>query len=327
MRWWITRSGALAFTLTLGLGGAFGQPPVPVPSPPPAAAKAEPGKSAVAATVNGEPILLERVDAFLKHKLQVGPITVAQNRQLRAQVVNDMVDDLLLRQFLREKGPKVEAAEIDRHLKAFTENLTRQGKTLAEFLSETHQTEATLRENWTAHLQLNGYMKQQTTIEQLKKYYEANKDVFDQTEVKVSHIVIRVGPKTPAPERASARGKLKAVREAIVSRKVEFVDAAKMYSQCPSSPEGGNLGYIPRKGGLLDEAFAKAAFALKVGELSEIVETEYGLHLIKVTDRKPGLASTFEKSIEDVRDAVAEDMRADLIAKLRKVARIQITIP
>jgi len=51
------------------------------------------------------------------------------------------------------------------------------------------------------------------------------------------------------------------------------------------------------------------------------------LHLIKVTDRKPGAPSTFEKSIEDVRDAVAEDIRADLIAKLRKVARIQVTIP
>ncbi len=323
MRVWVHRGRAMALALSTGLGTAQAQPPASVPPP----AQTDPAKPTVAATVNGEPIHLERVDAFIKNRLSIQPLTVAETRRLRTDVVAEFIDELLVQQFLRENGPKIEPAEIDRHLKAFTDTLTRQGKTLADFLTETHQSEATLRASWTTHLQLDGYVKKQITEEQLKKYYEANKDVFDQTEVKVSHIVIRVGPKTPAGERAAARTKLQTVRAEVLAGTVEFAAAAKKHSQCPSAPEGGNLGFIPRRGGLLEEAFAKAAFALKIGEVSEVVETEYGLHLIKVTDRKPGVPSTFEKSAEDVRDAVAEEIRIDLVGRLRKQARIQITLP
>ena len=78
---------------------------------------------------------------------------------------------------------------------------------------------------------------------------------------------------------------------------------------------------------MVDEAFSKAAFALKVNELSGVIETEFGLHLIQVTDRKPGTPSTYEKSVTDVVDAYSDDFRAELIAKLRKESQIQITVP
>ena len=290
-------------------------------------ALAQPPGAPDAATVNGDKITLAEVDAVLKQTLPLTPLTAAQRRQMRVEVLSDMVDDLLVRQFLRKNGPKVDPAEIDAQLKAFGEKLQKDGKTLADWYKETGQTEAQVRESWTTAMQLTGYVKAAATEEQLKAYFAANKDHFDRVEVKVRHIVVRVGKNATAAERAGAKEKLEAVRAEIATGKLDFAAAAKKHSQCPTAPTGGDIGYIARKGGLVDEAFAKAAFALKPGELSGVVETEFGLHLIQVTDRKPGVPSTYEKSATDVLDSYADDFRADLIAKLRKQGQIQITVP
>lgn len=294
---------------------ALAQPPAP---------KADPS---VAATVNGETITLADVDAVLKHTLPLTPLTTTQRRQMRIEVLSDMIDDLLVRQFLRKNGPKVDPAEIDAQLKAFAAKLQQDGKSLAEWLKETGQTEAQVRESWTSAMQLTGYVKLNTTEEQLKAYFAANKDHFDRVEVKVRHIVLRVNKSAPATERAAAKEKLDALRAEIAAGKVDFAAAARKLSHCPSAPTGGDIGYIPRKGGLVDEAFCKAAFALKAGELSGVVETDFGLHLLQVTDRKPGTPATYETSATDVLDSYSDDFRAELIAKLRKQGQIQITVP
>jgi peptidyl-prolyl cis-trans isomerase C len=291
---------------------------------PPAAA---PANSNVAATVNGEKITVEEVDAVLKHTLPLTPLTTAQQRQMRIEILADLVDDVLVRQFLRKNAPKVDPAEIDAQLKAFGEKLQKEGKSLGAWLKETGQTEAQVRESWTSAMQLTGYVKGIATEEQLKAYFNANRDHFDRVEVKVRHIVLRVGKNTTPVERAAAKEKLEALRAEIAAGKLDFAAAAKKHSHCPSAAVGGDLGYILRKGGLMDEAFAKAAFALKTGELSGVVETEFGLHLIQVTDRKPGTPTTYDKAVTDVLDTYSDDFRAELIAKLRKQGQIQITVP
>ena len=327
MRRWIVRVGVAGFVAAAGLVALAQQPPNK-PATPPAAPTANPAPDpSVAATVNGEPIPLADVDAFLKSKLALTPLNAPQLKQLRNEVLNDLVDDLLLKQFLRQHGPKVEPAAVERHFKALQTSLARQGKTLADFYRETNQTEASVREMWTTMLQLNGYVRDHVTDEQLKQYYAANKDYFDKVEVKVSHVIVRLGANSPPAERAAARQRLEGVRADLVAGRIDFPAAAKKYSQCPSGPEGGDLGYITRKGMLADEGFCKAAFALKPGELSEVVETEFGIHLIRVTDRKPGNSSTFEKCIDDVRETFTDEFRAGLVAKLRKQGQVRITLP
>ncbi len=281
----------------------------------------------VAATVNGESITLNEVDTLLKNTLPLTPLTAAQKRQMRIEVLADMIDDTLLRQFLRKNGPKVDPAEIDAQLKAFGEKLKKDGKTLADFYKETGQTEAQVRESWTTAMQLTGYVKSNTTEEQLKAYFTANKDHFDRVQVKTRHIVLRVGKNATPVERATAKEKLETIRNEIAMGKLDFAAAAKKHSHCPSGPTGGDIGYISRKGGLVDEVFSKAAFGLKVNELSSIVETEFGFHILQVTDRKAGTPSTYETAATDVLDTYADDFRAELIAKLRKQSQIQITVP
>lgn len=306
------RVGVCGLLAVLGAGRGAAEPPA---------------APTVAATVNGEVIPLARVDAFIKDKLAVGLLPAGQLHELRAEVAADLADDLLLKQFLAKNAPPVEAAEIDRQLKAFADSLTKRGKSLADFLRQTKQTEAELREAWTTTLQLNGYVKQTVTDAQLRQFYAANKDHFDRVEVRASHIVVRAGKAATPVEKARVREKLQAVRAEIAAGRLDFAAAAKRFSQCPTAPDGGDLGFFPRRGGLMDEPFCKAAFALKPGDLSDVVETEFGFHLIRVTERKPGIPSEFEKCVEDVRDAFAEDFRAELVSKLRKEVPVQITVP
>jgi parvulin-like peptidyl-prolyl isomerase len=312
-----------------GLGVAADPPPMP-PSTPgvntPGSPKPQP-TNPNAALVNGEPVRLAEVDAVIKARFPVGPLSPAQLHQVRTEVANDLIDDLLVKQFLRRHGPKVEPAEVERHLKALASSLARQNKTLADYYRETDQTEAQVRESWTVLLQLSRYVRDHVKDDQLRQYYAANKDFFDRVEVRVSHVLIRTGPTATPAEKAAAREKLQALRADLLAGRTDFAAAARRHSQCPSALQGGDLGYILRKGMLTDEAFCQAAFALKTNELGDVVETPSGLHLIRVTDRKPGVSSTFEGCIEEVREAFTDDFRAELVGKLRKQAQIQLTVP
>ena len=284
---------------------------------------AEPTRPIIAATVNGEEIPLSLVDEYIRTKTAIVPASTSQSKQLRSDVLNDLIDDMLLKQFLDKNAPKVEAEEIDRQLAAFSASLSRKGRSLEDHLKETKQTEAELRASWLLTTQLDGYVRKTATDDDLKKYWAENKDQFDGTQLRASHILIRCGEK--ALDRAATRNKLEVIQKDIAAGKLDFAAAAKKHSQCPSAGSGGDINWFPRKGAMVEE-FAKAAFKLKPGEMG-IVQTEFGIHLFQVTDRKPGRASTFEKCIDDVREAYADEQRPVLAAKLRKDASIKITLP
>ncbi len=306
----MTRARVSLLGLVLAAGAAAGQPPP--------AAK-------VAATVNGETVPLDQVDAYIRTRFPGVPLAPSQLKALRAEVAADMADDLLVRQFLRKHAPKVEPAEVDRQLAAFADSLKAKGQTLAGYLTDTHQTEAALRETWTDLIALQGYVREHVPDIELQKYFEAHRDHFDGVEVKAAHVLVRASGS--AVERAVAREKLQAVRAEVVAGRLDFAAAARKHSHCPSAARGGELGFIPRKGGLQDEAFAKAAFSLKVGEVSGVIETAAGFHLIRVAARTPGTPSAFERCVEDVRETYADDFRAELLPKLRREGQVVVTVP
>src|SRR5262249_30870083 len=140
-------------------------------------------------------------------------------------------------------------------------SLKKENKTLQDFFKETGQSEAQLRISIVNMLQWAVFVKQHLTDEDVKKYYDESKDFFDRIAVRASHIVVRVPPTASDTEREAARGKLMALRQEIEAGKIDFAEAAKKHSQCTSAPNGGDIGYFPRKLAV-EEPFAKAAFAL-----------------------------------------------------------------
>src|SRR5205814_1016220 len=181
-------SGAARMTLAMSrfvalVAFAFATPvfaQVP-PAPRPEEAKADPH---VAAAVNGEPIPLAQVDAVVRRLPTRGtPLTAAQARRLRQEVLDDLIDDVLLKQFVKQHAPAVEPGELDAHVKALAAALRRQGKTPADFYRETGQTEAQAREAWEVQLRFSKFVEQRATDAELRKFHEANRDVYDDVRV------------------------------------------------------------------------------------------------------------------------------------------------
>src|SRR5205085_10595907 len=102
-----------------------------------------------------------------------------------------------------------------------------------------------------------------------------------------------------------------------------FAAVAREKSACPSKDQGGDLGWFPRAGGMV-EPFAKAAFALKNYQMSDVVKTQFGYHLILATDRKPGKEVTFETSKQEVKAVYYDKLREAIVDQQRPKAKIEI---
>jgi peptidyl-prolyl cis-trans isomerase C len=282
-----------------------------------------------AAVVDGTPITMTEVEAVVKNLGPTAtPLTENQKQQVQAEALECLIENLLFQQFLRKNGPHVEPAEVEKKLAELVESLKREtpSRTLADFCQEVGLNETQLRDRVVAEVQWAAYAKAHLTEEVVKRYYDENKDFFDQISVRASHIEIRIPATAPQEEWQAARSKLESLRQEIQSGKLDFAEAAKKHSQSSSATSGGDIGYFPRKF-LVDDAFAKAAFALKVNDVSEVVQTDQGLHLIKVTDRKPGQPSDYNKIKDGVRQLYLDELRMAVVAQQRKVAKIEMNLP
>jgi len=279
------------------------------------------------AVVNGETISAADLEGALK-QLPPMPVqlTSEKRKQIQYEALGMLIDEALMKQFLRKNAPPATEADVNKRMSELIDGLKKQNKTLADFLKETNQTEKGLRDDLAAQVQWRHYATAHVTEAEVQNYYKVFKDFFDRVTVRVSHIVLRVAPNAPDADRAKARAKLTDLRQQIVSGKLDFAAAAKANSECPSAPEGGDLGMIPRKW-MVEESFARAAFALQPGQVSDVVQTDYGLHLIKVTERKPGTPSEYAKIKDEVREFYVEDLRQAILAQQRKAAKIEINLP
>lgn len=280
-----------------------------------------------AAVVNGEPIPMSEVDAIMAMRpRELFPVPAAQQRQIKLEILEGLIAERLMKQFLLKSGVTVDSAEVDKQMAALADAQKAAGKTMAEYCRETYQTEAQVRASIYSLLQFTAYSQKVATDAELKSYFEANREFFQKVTVRCSHIVLRVPADATDAEKQVARKKLTAIREKLAAGQVTFADAAKDHSQCPSAPKGGDIGYITRKW-MVDEPVAKAAFALKKGEMSGIVESEFGLHLLLVTDRTEPKPIEFAACADDVRDCYVEEMRQKLLTQLRRSAKVDILLP
>jgi peptidyl-prolyl cis-trans isomerase C len=306
------RTGVVGgLTTLLGLAAAVGAQP--------------PGTAAV---VNGEPIPLAQVEAELQCRPpSAAALTASQQRELKLAVVNGLIDVALERQFLRKNGPPIKSSEIDQGLAALQTAQVAVGKTLADYYRDTKQTEEQVRANIQHALQMERYLDARSTPAELGKYLEANREFFEKVTVHCRHIHKRVPADAPAAEREATRQRLTALRQEILDGKIEFGEAAKRYSECPSGSNGGDLGFLVRKWMPVDENILRTAFALKPGEVSEVVTSEVGLHLLQVVERTAPTPVTLEQCLPAVRESYQAELKMGILAEQRRTAGIQVLIP
>jgi peptidyl-prolyl cis-trans isomerase C len=281
----------------------------------------------VAATVNGEPINVAEVDAVLKLVPQApATATETQKHQIRREALEMLIDDVLIRQFLSANTAKPTQAEFNKELEVLQAGLKARNVTMQDFLRDTNQTEDHLRLDIVKKIQWDHYVLQRATEAALKKYYDDNRDYFDHVTVQASHIMTRLAPTASDADKAQARARLVDLRQKIVAGQLDFAEAAKKYSQCQTASNGGDLGFFPRKW-VGDENIVRAAFATPVGQVSDVVQSDFGLHLVKVTARKPGTPSNYLTMKEEVRQNFAMDLWHDVLVQQRKAAKLDIKLP
>ncbi len=135
---------------------------------------------------------------------------------------------------------------------------------------------------------------------ELKAYYEQNKAAYGEPEQRrASHILLAAGEGSSAADKAAARRKAEELLARLRSNPSDFAKLAREFSKDPgSAAKGGDLGFFGRN--MMVKPFEEAAFRLKPGEISDVVETDFGFHIIRVDEIKPATYKPFEAVRADI---------------------------
>jgi len=257
-------------------------------------------KSNVAA-VNGSVITQEDFDREMgrvqRQLASMGKsIGDSQFSHIRKEILDSLIDRELLYQESQSKGIKVEEAAVNEQLNKLKQRFANEDQYKAALnkmkLSET-DIKTEIKKALAIQQFIDGQFVQKVTVsdKEVKAYYDSHPDSFKQSEqARASHILIKVDPQADESKKAAARKEIKEIQQK-VKKGDDFAALAKEYSQGPSSTKGGDLGYFRR--GQMVGPFEKEAFALTPGQVSDIVETRFGYHLIKVTGKKPETTTAY----------------------------------
>ncbi|WP_224961459.1 peptidylprolyl isomerase [Geomonas subterranea] len=161
--------------------------------------------------------------------------------------------------------------------------------------------------------------------DEAKEFYEANRERFKTgSSVRASHILVTVAERAQEQDRERARERAEVLLHR-VRQGENFGILAQSHSDCASKARGGDLGFF--KKGELSPPLEQAVFALKPGEVSDVVQTGSGFHIVKVTERRgPRLESYDEAKAEILAYLKREKMRrlvAEYVARLRDTAKLE----
>ncbi len=212
-----------------------------------------------------------------------------------ASAVDSLVTMKVIEKEADERNIKVNDSEINKEVDAYIESYGGEDA-LKSALEASSLTIDDLKEDIAVNIKIEKLMQEdiEITEDEVKAYYEENKANYDQSEqVEVSHILVE--------DEDKANELLKKIKDG-----EDFAKLAKENSTDTASAEnGGELGYISE--GEMVEEFEKAAFALEVDEVSDVVKSEYGYHIIKATGHKEAKESTYEESKEDAKEAALSE--------------------
>jgi peptidyl-prolyl cis-trans isomerase C len=313
-----------------GQPGAPGQPAVQTPPKPIPAQLPD-----VIARVNGEDV--KKADLERMIKTMEGRAGQAVPPDRRDEIYRGALDQLivytLLKQESKNKAVKVDEAEITQKVQELRGQFPTQ-EAFEKALKDRGMTEDSLKSDARVDLSVNKVMDGAVanipgpTDSEAKDFYEKNPEKFKQGEqVRASHILVRVDPNADAKTRARAKAEIDSVLKELKAGG-DFAKLAQKHSQDGSAAQGGDLGYFP-KGQMVPE-FDQVAFALPVGQLSGIVTTQFGYHILKVTDKKPPRTVPYEEAQAQIKQYLEQDKKqkaADaFIEGLKKKSKIDILI-
>ena len=282
-------------------------------------------ESDVIATVNGEKIFRlafnKRLNVFRRMNQEV-------TDAVKMQIVSQLTKKMLLKQFVEKQDVSASAedikAEIEKIKFFLQNNPANKDKPMNEILETQGSSVTELEEEVSRALALSKYLENSVTDADKRSYFDANKDAFNGAKVKASHVLIDTRNLKTEAELAEAKKKIDIVKVQI-DKGADFAEMAKKFSECPSAEKGGDIGFFQRKGSIVEE-FAVVAFAMEVGEISEPVKTQFGYHIIKVTEKEEGKEVKYA-DVADMVDFVYMQIKTEsLLKELHDKAEINVTL-
>lgn len=320
MRWF----SGLALALLLGPVASVSA----APPPPPA--------KDIVAQVNGRAITTQELDAEFHARTRRAFETVQANPQwqrVRKQILEQLInEELLLKEAERQKV-SVSPDAIEKRFaslqarfpseEAFNQELSRRALT-AEQLRDN------IRRGLMRHEVITKEVVEKVSVssQEVEAYFENHKEKYVQEEtVHARHILILVAPDASPEDDQKAKDKASAVL--VRAKKGEdFAKLAQEFSEGPTKDRGGDLGYFGRD--QMVKPFEDAAFSLKKGEVSGVVRTKFGYHIIKVEDRQEFKRLSSEEAKDQVKDDLTnEKVNAQYqayVEELRKKAKVTVNL-
>ena len=338
---------ALLGMTSLSATAADAPPATPAPaasqaapaSPTPAAAPAPAVEaSTVIAKVNEVSITRADLDralrAMLSQSRMPAPTDPAQRQQLEAMAL----DTLIAQEVLYQAAKDIAIADLDQQVAAKIEAAKARLGTPEDFqkaLAQTGITEEQFKVHLARDLKIGTYIQQEVdakaniTPEQARQFYDQNPDKFKKPEaVHASHILIGTDAGATPEAKAAAKQKAEDLL-AKIKGGADFAELAKAESTCPSAQKGGDLGSFGR--GQMVKPFEEVAFSLQDGEVSGVVETQFGYHIIKAQGKTPSEIVPFEQVEARIMTQLKnQEVKKQLAAKveaLTQAAKVEKTAP
>jgi len=303
----------------------------------------------------GDPVLAKGKDVEVKRSqldaemLNVRAMASAQGRTIppsdMSLLEREKLNELIAFQILLKRATDADKAEGKVRFEKLLARLKKDNKlTDAEFdekLAGQLKLQGTTRAEWdqqrinqaTVGVVLEQELKVNVTDADAKKYYDENPARFEQPEqVRASHILISTrdtvtGKDLTDEQKQAKRKEIDALRKRAVDGE-DFAKLAKEYSEDPGSKDNGGEYTFGR--GRMVPAFEAAAFSLETNQISDVVTTDYGYHIIKLGEKLPAKVITFDEVSDDLKDALRSKelqtqlRETDYLAKLIKGANVEI---
>jgi peptidyl-prolyl cis-trans isomerase C len=324
--------GATTGTAATAVAGSGGSGTTVTPPPPkPVPAQIPP----IIARVNGEDVKKADFDRIIQTmEARAGqPIPADRRDEILRGAIDQLIVYTLLSQESRTRGIKIDEAEIETKMGQLKSQFATQ-EAFDKALKERGFTLETLRRDARVDLSVTRLMEVEVAALpgpsdlEAKEFYDKNPDKFKQDEsVRASHILIRVDEKADPAAKKKARADIDAVLKQAKGG-ADFAKLAQQHSQDSSAAQGGDLNYFAK--GAMVPAFDKVAFELKPGQISDVVTTQFGYHIIKVIDHKASRTIPFEESAPQIKQFLTQEKKQKhsdaFIEGLKKKSKIEVLI-
>lgn len=296
------------------------------------------GKEGPIAKVNG--VTIPRAEFDEKYAKMTKAFTTRNKeipeglaRRYKQSILKQLVEKQLLEQKIEKAGVKVEPAELEEELAEY-KKMFRTEENFQRYLRSSSVTLDKIKDNIRHNLAVKKLLEKEGSLEvtdaDVKAYYDKNKGRYEVKEqVRASHILFKVKSKADKEADAKARKQAEEVYEEAKKKDADFAALAKKHSQGPTASRGGDLSYFTR--GRMVPEFEKVAFSMKPGEVSKPVRTQFGWHVIKVTDKKEGRQRPFDEVKESIqkllRNKKTRKAKAELLKTLKADAEIETFLP